>query len=135
MAGVRRPPLRVLRLANPVVRAVLDSRAHGILSGRLVVVSYRGHRSGRTFRIPLRYARSPHGQLVAIAVQPEQKLWWRSFTEPAPATLTFRGQRVEARGALTEGDTRERALAVYAARYPRSAGLAPDAAIVVFTSR
>jgi hypothetical protein len=123
----------MLRLPNPVMRAVLDSRAHGILSGRLVVVSYRGHRSGRTFRIPLRYAASPDGRFVAIAVRPEQKLWWRSFAEPAPATLTFRGKRVETRGALSDGDARERALAVYVARFPRSARLARDAAIVEFT--
>ena len=124
--------LRLLRLANPVVRAVLNSRAHWLLSGRLVVVSYCGRRSGRSFRIPLRYAAFPDGRLVALAVQPERKLWWRSFAEPAPASLTIRRKRVEARGALTEGDARERALTVYVARFPRSAHLAQEAAIVEF---
>ena len=66
-------------------------------------------------------------------MQPEEKLWWRSFAESAPAALTLRGSRVEASGELTEGDARERALAVYVTRYPRSAGLAHNAAIVEFT--
>jgi hypothetical protein len=127
------PPLRLLRLANPAVRAILGSPAHRLLSGRLVVVSYQGHRSGRSFRIPLRYAVSPDGRFVALAVRPEEKLWWRSFTEPASATLTVRRRRIEARGVLTEGEARERALAVYVARFPRSAHLVREAAIVEFT--
>lgn len=97
------------------------------------MVSYRGHRSGRAFRVPLRYAAAPGGRFVALAVQPEEKLWWRSFTEPAPATLTVRRRRIETRGELAEGEARERSLAVYVARYPRSATLARDAAIVEFT--
>jgi hypothetical protein len=129
------PPLRLLRLANPVVRAVLVSPAHRILSSRLLVFDYRGHRSGRSFRIPLRYAETTDGSVVAVAVRPERKRWWRSFAEPADATLTLRGVRVEAIGALAEGDDRERALEAYLARYPRAAELARDAAIVVFTVR
>ena len=104
-----RPPLRVLRLANPVVRGVLDSRAHRLLSRRLVVLGYRGHRSTRSFHIPLRYAETTGGAIVALAVSPERKLWWRSFAEPSAATLILRGERVAAVGALAEGDHRKRA--------------------------
>ena len=75
MSRVLPPPLRLLRLANPVVRGVLDSPAHRLLSGRLLVLEYRGRRSGRTFRIPLRYAETRDGSLVAIAVEPDRKHW------------------------------------------------------------
>jgi len=112
------------------VRGVLSSPAHRLLSGRLLVLEYHGHRSGRSFGIPLRYAEETDRRLVAIAVRPKQKLWWRSFVTPAPATLTLRGRRVEAVGALAELDA---ALDAYVARYPRSAALASDAAVVVFT--
>ena len=122
----------MLRIANPMVRSLLDSRAHRLLSGRLLVLGYRGHRSGRPFRIPLRYADATDGGVVALAVRPEQKLWWRSFAEPSPASLTLRGRRIEAIGALVEGDDREPAFEAYVARFPRSTELARDAAIVVF---
>lgn len=115
------------------MRVVLDSPAHRLLSGRLLVLEYRGHRSGRPFRIPVRYAEASDGSLVAVAVRPERKLWWRSFAAPGQATLTLRGGSVEARGTLAETAARETALAAYLARYPRSAALASDAAIVVFT--
>ncbi|HET8741221.1 MAG TPA: hypothetical protein VFM41_01240 [Gaiella sp.] len=124
--------LRLLRLANPVVRVVLGSRAHRVLSGRLVVVEYRGHLTGREYRIPLRYASAIDGTIVAIALRAPEKRWWRSFRPSGTAVLTLRGARVDARGALVEGDARARALAAYLARYPRSARAAGDAAVVVF---
>ena len=125
------PPLRLLRLGNPIVRAVLDSPAHRLLSGTLVVVAYRGHRSGRTFR-PLRYAQTTDGAVVAVAGWSASAGGGRS---PSPdATLMLRGgNRVEAIGALAEGDDCI-VRAAYVSRFPRSAALAQDAAIVVFTA-
>ena len=114
------PPLRVLRLANPAVRAVLGSRAHPILSGTLVVVAYRGHRSGREFRIPIRYAETADGAILALAVQPDRKLWWRSFAQPARATLVVRGERRSVRGRVVDGAERRTALRAYLVRYPRA---------------
>ena len=111
---------------------MLCSRVHALLSDTLAVLSYDGHRSGRTFHIPVRYAELGDDRLVAIAVRPERKLWWRSFAEPRDATLELRGHRVRVVGRLVEGDVRKQAAAAYASRYPHSAGLASDAALVVF---
>ena len=133
MWGVR--SLRVLRLANPLVRIVLESRAHRLLSGRLVLVAYRGRRSGREFRIPLRYAETDVRALVTIAVRPDRKQWWRAFRTADAATLTLRGARVDAVGAVAEGDERNAALRAYVDRYPGSARLTGDAAVVVFEAR
>jgi hypothetical protein len=124
--------LRLLRLANPFVRAVLSSRLHGALSGRLVLVAYSGRRSGRRFRIPLRYAPTADGAVVAVALRPERKQWWRAFAPAGPATLTLRGADVPADGQLATGEARAAALEAYLGRYPRSRGVAHDAAIVVF---
>ncbi len=115
-------PLRLLRLANPVVRAVLGSPAHRLLSGELIVLAYRGHRSGRAFRIPLRYAELPGDRIVALAVAPDRKLWWRSFSPLAPATLVVRGSERAVSGRLLEGKERRAALRAYLARFPRAAG-------------
>lgn len=124
--------LRLLRLANPLVRRVLESRAHRLLSGRLVLLRYRGRASGREVGIPLRYAETEAGALVAIAVRPDRKRWWRAFRTAAPATLTVRGVRLGAVGLVAEGDERAMALGAYLGRYPRSARLTRDAAVVVF---
>jgi len=97
-----------------------------------VVLTYRGRVTGRTFRIPLRYAETPRGMIVAVAIRPHRKLWWRSFAHGSSATLTLRGKRLEATGAVAEGGDRELALRAYVSRYPRSAQLVRDAAVVVW---
>jgi hypothetical protein len=124
--------LRVLRLANPLVRAVLESRAHRIGSGRLVLLAYRGRRTGRVFRIPLRYATTESGALVAVAVRPERKQWWRTFSHAERAVLTLRRQRLAARGVVVDGVERDTALRAYLGRYPRSRRITENAAVVVF---
>ena len=117
-----RPPLRLLRIANPVVRGVLGSPVHRLLSGALVVLAYRGHRSGRGFRIPLRYAETPDGSIVAVAVRPERKLWWRSFARPTDASLLVAGVSRAVTGRLLDGEERRAALRAYLGRFPRAAG-------------
>ena len=137
--------LRLLRLANPVVRAVLGSPVRGILSGALIVVTYRGRRSRREFRIPVQYVETPEGRIVAVAVRPQRKLWWRSFVEPARAELLVRGERRTTSGRVLEGEERRAAVRAYLARFPRAAGSlgvtrgagdgeldAADAAVVAF---
>ena len=132
MAPAVRPPLRLLRVANPVVRTVLGSPAHRLLSGRLLVLDYPGRRTGRVHRIPLRYAETETGDLVVVAVHPERKKWWRSFAEPSPATVLLRGASVDVVGALASGDRRATALARYEARNPRGARWTREAAVIVF---
>ncbi len=119
MAG---PPLRLLRVANPIVRGVLGSPVHRLLSGALLVLEYRGSRSGRGYRVPLQYAESAEGRIVVLAVRPERKLWWRSFAEPAPAIVLIAGEKRVVTGRFLEGQERREALRAYLARFPRAAG-------------
>lgn len=97
------------------------------------MLDYRGRRTGRRYRIPLRYAETDSGELVAVAVRPERKQWWRSFAEPAQASVLVRGAAIEVVGALASGDSRADVLARYDARSPRARGWTRDAAVVVFT--
>ena len=114
------------------MRRVLRSRAHPLLSGRLLVLTYRGRRSGRTFAVPLRYAELSDGRLVAVALHREQKLWWRTFADPAGAAVTIRGSIVPVTGVVAAGTSREEARVGYVRRYRRSARVIEDAAVVVF---
>ena len=116
-----RPPLRLLRIANPLVRGVLGSPLHRVLSGALVVLEYRGLRTGRAYRIPLQYAETGRGTIVVLAVQPERKLWWRSFARPARAVVLVAGEERAMTGRLLEGEERREALVAYLARFPRAA--------------
>jgi hypothetical protein len=120
MASRRRPPLRLLRLANPVVRLVLRSPAHRLLSGSLMLVTYRGRHTGRVFTIPVLYVRAGDGT-VALAATPEAKQWWRTFRSPTAASLLIQGRVIEVEGRVLHSVEARAALRDYLRRFPRSA--------------
>ena len=92
MAGSRTPFVVLNRVVNPLVRGVLRSRAHGVLSGRLALLTVTGRRSGRTFTFPVGYHRD--GDRVTIGVgSPERKRWWRNLRDAAPVEIWLAGVR------------------------------------------
>jgi hypothetical protein len=92
MAGSHTPFVVVNRVVNPVVRAVLRSPAHRLLSGHLALLTVTGRRSGRTFTFPVGYHRD--GDRVTIGVDwPERKRWWRNLSDAAPVEIWLAGVR------------------------------------------
>ena len=70
---------RAARVMNRAVAPLLDAPVVGPILGRsMVVISYQGRRSGRTFSLPVAYTRK--GDEVSIGVaMPDKKSWWRNF--------------------------------------------------------
>jgi hypothetical protein len=69
------------RLVNPVVRLLLRSPLHPMLSRSLVILSYQGRKTGRWRSLPCMYARD--GQdLYVVPGQPDRKVWWRNLRQP-----------------------------------------------------
>jgi hypothetical protein len=90
MAGSHTPFVVVNRVVNPVVRAVLRSPAHGLLSGHLALLTVTGRRSGRAFTFPVGYHRD--GDRVTVGVDwPERKRWWRNLSDAAPVEIWLAG--------------------------------------------
>ena len=67
-----------MSFANRVVCKLLESPAHGLMSGSTGVIRYRGRRSGATFMAPAQYAIYAGG-LVIFVGRPDTKTWWRNF--------------------------------------------------------
>lgn len=92
------------RTGNPVVKALLRSPLHRLVSDRVALITITGRRTGRRFTIPVEYAQE--GDEVTIGVGwPERKVWWRNLREPAPVTVRLHG-RDYAGSAVAEGDER-----------------------------
>jgi F420H(2)-dependent quinone reductase len=92
MAGSHTPFVVVNRVVNPVVRAVVRSPAHRLLSGHLALLTVTGRRSGRTFTFPVGYQRD--GDRVTVGVDwPERKRWWRNLSDAAPVEIWLAGVR------------------------------------------
>lgn len=93
------------RSVNPVVRLVLRSPLHGLLSRRTALITVTGRRSSRSFTFPVGYEQ--RGDSVRIMVRsPEHKRWWRNLTDSgAPVRMRLRGGERSGR-ALARGDQR-----------------------------
>jgi len=85
-------PARTVNRVNGWVASLRTSPRFGsIVSKRLTIVTYTGRRSGRTFSMPVGFARK--GETVTIRVMlPEAKKWWRNFVgEGGPLSLELDG--------------------------------------------
>lgn len=91
--------------ANRVVRPLLRSPLHRLVSGRLALITVTGRRSGREFTFPVTYYAEEGGVRIEVG-WPDQKLWWRNLRgEGGPVRLRIRG--VERTGhAVARGDER-----------------------------
>lgn len=91
---LRRTPAQraALHAINPLVRPLLRSRLHPLLSRSVLLLTYTGRRSGRRFTIPVQYT-TDGDVLVVAAGAPERKVWWRNLTgEGAEVRVRLRGR-------------------------------------------
>lgn len=91
-AAAKPPPLWLFRALNPLMRAILRSPLHGLLSGMLMLLSYTGHKSGTVYTIPIGYFTWDTDELMAFTTA----RWWTNLRDGRPVTLLVKGQRLEA---------------------------------------
>ena len=92
------------KIVNPVVRLILRSRLHKLMSDSLVIITCCGRKSGREYSVPVQYAQA--GNIISIVPgMPEKKTWWRNLNEPAPVQLRLRGESVAGKARVLKADT------------------------------
>ena len=99
--------LAMNRLVNPLVRLVLRSPLHRIVSKRIALIIYTGRKSGRQYTIPTFYRDT--GDEVKIAVGwPDRKVWWRNLTgEGGEVRLLVRGEEIRGHAVATRDPGRD----------------------------
>jgi hypothetical protein len=90
---------------NPIVRLILRSPLHGMMSKSLLLITYRGEKSGKEYTLPVSFLEN-RGKIYVLPGSPEKKVWWHNIHSNIPVSLTVRGKVIQARGnRLTpEGD-------------------------------
>lgn len=92
------------RVVNPLVRRVLRSPLHAVMSRRVALITVTGRRTRREFTIPVGYRR--RAGVVTIRVgAPDRKRWWRNLRGGAPVALRLGGRDVRGLARLN-GDER-----------------------------
>ena len=84
----RRRPLRLLfRSINSLVGLVLRSPLHPLLSGRLALLTFYGHKSGRRYTIPVGYVQTHYTLLVDA-----ESAWWKNLRGGVRVGIRLRGE-------------------------------------------
>ena len=78
-------------LRNRVPAAILSSPLHGLLSGKRLVLTFTGRRSGTRYATPVNYLQ--RGREVLITTDSS---WWHNLDGGAPVELRLRGRRLRA---------------------------------------
>jgi hypothetical protein len=119
--SLRKPGLLRNRVVNPVVRWLLHSPLHPLLSGSLLILAYEGCKTGRWHSPPCMYARDGL-DLYIVPAQPDRKVWWRNLRQPARVRLRVQGHDLEGIAtASSEPQTVAAGLRRYLERYPKAA--------------
>jgi len=74
-------------LANAFATTILRSRWHWLRSDQLLLLTFTGRKSGKTFTTPLRYRQEGETLLLAV-VYP----WWKNLQERPTVHVLLRGQ-------------------------------------------
>jgi deazaflavin-dependent oxidoreductase (nitroreductase family) len=86
---------------NPIMAFLLRSPLHGIVSANLMLLTYTGRRSGRTYTLPVSYYQ---GGSVLTTTSFRDRTWWRNLRGGAPVTLRLRGRDVKGTSQVIEDD-------------------------------
>lgn len=104
---------------NPVVRPILRSRFHRVLSGFLLLVTVTGRKTGKRHTFPVLYARDG-ADIVIVAGWASKKRWWKNLIGGGDVTVQMAGETLPGRGTTLVDATAERGrtLRAYLTRFP-----------------
>jgi len=109
------------KIANPFVHLILRSPLHGLFSAALLLITYRGRKSGKEYTLPVQYAQSGN-TIYIVPGFPEKKTWWRNLKGGKPVQITLRGKTLSANGLLLDQESDAEAIfkgfEVYLWRFP-----------------
>ncbi len=77
---------RMVRYFNPVARFLLATPLHSLMSGRLMLLSFTGRKTGRSYRTPVSYVRVGDSLLV-----PGGGAWWKNLERMSQTQVCLRG--------------------------------------------
>ena len=113
------------KIADPLVSLILRSRFHRWMSASVLLITYRGRRSGKEFTLPVQYVQDGH-LIYIVPGMPEKKSWWRNFRGKTPVQLTLRGEVLSGNSVLLDPATWKEEIVtgieVYLRGFPSLAG-------------
>ncbi|MBT4519136.1 MAG: nitroreductase family deazaflavin-dependent oxidoreductase [Halieaceae bacterium] len=89
------------KIINPIVKALLASPVHGLMSDNTVVLYTRGRKTGRAYSTPVSYMQESK---VLHCFTARTSPWWRNVAAMAKIEVLLQGQRRTATPAVILDD-------------------------------
>jgi hypothetical protein len=86
---------------NPIIKWLLLSPLHNLVSKNMMLITYAGLKSGKVYMIPVNYIRN--GDVLTTTSQ-KNRAWWRNLRGGAEVTLRVQGKDMKASVQVTEDD-------------------------------
>jgi hypothetical protein len=92
-------------MVNPVMRGLLHSPVHGIISQNIGILHFTGRKSGRALSTPLSFTRE--GNLVRLLSNQNTRWWYNFRGSDAPVQVELARETYPGTARLFEGDSAE----------------------------
>ncbi len=111
---------KLYKVINPIVKRILCSPLHGLMSKNTLLLEFKGRKSGRTLSTPVSY----HLESDRIhCFTSKGYRWWRNLVDNPDVTIQLKGQarRGRARVSVDDPDRIASALRAFLIAVPRDA--------------
>jgi deazaflavin-dependent oxidoreductase (nitroreductase family) len=78
---------------NPILRWLLRSPLHFAVSENMMLMTYRGRKSGKSYTIPMSYLENGD---VLYTISSRDRVWWRNLRGGEDVTVRVKGEDVPA---------------------------------------
>ena len=85
--------MNLWRLINPFVALLARSPLHFLISHQLLVVSFKGIKSGKSYLIPVSYHKHDNNY---TAVTLRSNVWWKNLKKDSTSQIWLKGKLVQA---------------------------------------
>lgn len=90
----------IAKVMNKIPAAILRSPLHPLMSGKYLLLSFTGRKSGRRYTTPVAYLREGDAFLMTT-----DSPWWKNLRGGAPVKLRVRGREYEGTGEAVTDET------------------------------
>ncbi|MBM3144615.1 MAG: nitroreductase family deazaflavin-dependent oxidoreductase [Chloroflexi bacterium] len=84
---------------NPLMRQLLNSPLHSLVSKNMMLITYTGRKSGKTYTTPVSCLEI-EGALYTLSSR--ERVWWRNLRGGAEVSLRLQGKNIPARAQVIE---------------------------------
>ena len=109
---------------DPIIKTILRSPLHRMVSGNMMLMTYTGRKSARQYQVPINYfvIKSNGAEFLATVSKPE-RTWWRNLRGKAEVNVLVKGTTYLADANVFESRAQvEDLLYELFAQYPDMAG-------------